>query len=258
MVSEYWQKGATATATATAQSFAAESIMEGAHPFGMTEDEQAAVDQHSDLASSGFSVLAVTPKKAAPAKPTAPKPTPKAPTPPPKTVPKTATPPPAKTNPTPPKTAPTKTPPPPKQPPTKTPPKPAPVDNKLSAAFMKAYGAWTTALQYNPSSKSQTWLKEPTYADIRKLGPGAVPLLTQKLAKGDLYCVPALLDIDKAKLKSVKANGLKAAAAQILKIESASSTVTTKTVAAFAARKDELKVSFPPPFLLSYHILKRL
>lgn len=241
--------------------------MEGAHPFSMTEDEQAAVDQHSDLASSGFSVLAVTPKKGASAKPTTPKPTPKttpkAPTPPPKTVPKTnqgpsrpATPAPAKpATPPPAKTTPTKTPPPPKQPPTKSPPKPAPVDNKLSAAFMKAYGAWTTALQYNPSSKSQTWLKEPTYADIKKLGPGVVPLLTQKLAKGDLYCVPALLDIDKAKLKSVKANGLKAAAAQILKIESASSTVTIKTVAAFAARKDELKVSFP---LLSYLILKRL
>lgn len=228
-ISEYWQKGAAQ------QSLTTLAVMD--HPSGFSEDELALVQFHAEQARQS----AAPPKKTAPPKTAPPKTAPPK-TAPPKTAPPKTTPP--KT--TPPKTAPPKTTPPKTTPPKTTPPKTTPPpnkpDNKLAADFDKAFAAWLTALSENASSKTSAWLKVPAYAALKKLGPGIVPLLTAKLAKGELHAAPALRDIDQAKLRGkVTGSSLREAAAAILKIEAASASATKMTIAAFAERKDELK-----------------
>ncbi|KAI1129716.1 hypothetical protein F5Y10DRAFT_147020 [Nemania abortiva] len=190
------------------------------HDSGLTEDELVLVQDHAEQARQS-----VAPPKKTPPKTTPPKTTPPKTTPPKTTPPKT----------TPPKTTPPKTTPPSKKP-----------DNKLAAEFDKAFAAWLTAVEESPSSKTSAWLKVPAYANLKKLGAGIVPLLTDKLAKGELHAAPALRDIDRAKLHGkVKGSSLRQLAAGILKLEAAHASATKNTIAAFAERKDELKLSTP-------------
>ncbi|KAI1734678.1 hypothetical protein F4680DRAFT_470700 [Xylaria scruposa] len=219
IIAEYWKKGGAPQTL---------SVME--HDSGLTEDELVLVQDHAKQARQSVAPPKKTPPKTTPPKTTPPKTTPPKTTPPKTTPPKT----------TPPKTTPPKTTPPKTTPPKTTPPPNKP-DNKLAAEFDKAFAAWLTAVEENPSSKTSAWLKVPAYANLKKLGAGIVPLLTDKLAKGELLAAPALRDIDRAKLQGkVHGSSLQQLAAGILKLEAAHASATKNTIAAFAERKDEL------------------
>ncbi|KAH8890384.1 hypothetical protein GQ53DRAFT_842158 [Thozetella sp. PMI_491] len=237
-VVEYWHKAGTPRFNLTAMEQHQEP----------TEDELAVVQEHANLTRQSLKTTTpkvpkapakvppktTTPAKVPPKTTTPPKVPPKT-TPPPKSPPKTTSPP----------KSPPKTTTPPKNPPkTGTPPPSSKPDNKLTADFIKAYTAWSAAVAKSPSSKSGRWLKLPAYANLKKLGPGIVPLLTDKLAKGDVIAARALYDIDKAKLKGkVNSGTLKQFASVVLKAEAASAGTTKKTIAAFAERKDELNTN---------------
>ncbi|KAH8894391.1 hypothetical protein GQ53DRAFT_93335 [Thozetella sp. PMI_491] len=174
------------------------------HSSELTEDELVLIQEHADQARQSFAGL----KKARP-KTTAPMAsTPKSGTAPPETA---AIP-------------------------------PGTPDNKLAVEFSKAFSAWMKAVRGCPSSKSSTWLRLPEYANLKKLGTGIVPLLTDRLAKGEVPASRALFDIDKVKLQDkVKTSTLSDFRAVILKIEVVHIVETRKLLAAFAERKDELK-----------------